>query len=1156
MDEKEGDYDYTSGSGGGNRERGSDDIPHEKPKDKKINTEELLIEVKQFFNFYKKELGKQVKIGKGVVQVSFQDIASFSHTLAEQLLESPEEILLVFELGLEDTGIIKNPRVRLLDIPEVHKVKIRDIRAKHLNQLICIEGLVRQASDVRPQVVNAKFECPSCGTVISVLQIDKKFREPSRCSCGRKGAFKLLSKDMVDAQRLVIEEAPESLDGGEQPRKMTVFLKEDLVEPKMEEKTTPGSKVRIIGMLKEVPQPLPTGGMTTRFDLAVEANNIIPLEETFEELDISEEDERQIKELAADPRILEKLAEAIAPSIYGYEEIKRALVLQLFSGVKKTRSDGTSTRGDIHVLLIGDPGVAKSIGKNEKILYFNENEYGYVTIEELYNKYTRYPKNLNVLTINQKEHNAEWCNVHEIIKHLPEKILINVKTEHGKRITATKDHSFITLSDSGEIIPIAGDKLTKNSYLPIPIGFHKEILKEIKTDNFNTYNTNSLGLPKKINLDEDFGFFIGIFLSEGNIQEEKDILISNTKREIKDKVILFGKKLGLNPREEKNSVAIASKSLSNLLMNKCYNKGENWKDTKRKGNYSKIKKIPDFSYFAKEEFIRGMLSGIFSGDGRYIKDKTNAKGIELVTTSKELAEGTSDLLFSIGIINRIIQRKYNYKSIDTDYFTVQVPKYMLKLFLDKIVFIRDKLNLTTPIYSYHDLIPCGNLLYSLIKKAGFNKRIGGDRTLASEMRTVKKRNKIGRIRLVKILNLLPENVKETEEFRVLKKISESKIVWSKVEEIEEIKSEKEDVYDLSIPKTNTFVSNGIGVHNSVTLKFISGIAPRGRYVVGKAASGAGITATVVKDEFLKGWALEAGAMVLANKGIVCIDEIDKMDPVDRSAIHEAMEQQTVTISKANVQATLRSETSVLASGNPKFGRFDPYQPIAAQIDIPPTLLNRFDVIFTLRDLPDRTKDEAIASHVLMEHKKENKKIIIERNLFRKYIAYAKQNIKPELTTEATDEIKKFYVDLRNAPVSSDDMQRPIPISARQLEALIRLSEACAKARLSKKVKKEDSKNAIALIKFYMTQVGYDYETKTFDIDKIVTGIPTSQRNKILAVKDTIARLEQRIGKVIPIEELEKELEGKLNKEEIQESLEKLSISGDIFTPKRGFVQKT
>src|SRR3989338_1051093 len=335
----------------------------EKPKkiEKKESTEETLIEIKSFFNYYKKDLGKMIKSGKGVISLSFQDIASFSPNLAEKIIDSPEEMLQLIELGIEETGLVKNPRVRLLDIPEIHKVHIRNIRAKHLNQLVCIEGLVRQASDVRPQVVNAKFECPSCGTVISVLQIEKKFREPSRCSCGRKGAFRLISKIMVDAQRLVIEESPESLTGGEQPRRMNVFLNEDMVEPIMEEKTTPGSKVRVLGILKEVPVPLPSGSISTRFDLAIEANNVIPLETTYEELDITEEDERQIQELAEDPEVFRKLRESIAPSIWGYEEIKEALVLQMFGGVRKISDDGTVSRGDIHLFLIGDPGVAKSV---------------------------------------------------------------------------------------------------------------------------------------------------------------------------------------------------------------------------------------------------------------------------------------------------------------------------------------------------------------------------------------------------------------------------------------------------------------------------------------------------------------------------------------------------------------------------------------------------------------------------------------------------------------------------------------------------------------------------------------------------------------------------------------------------------------------------
>jgi len=659
--------------------------------------EELVSEAKLFFESYKREIGDSVRKGKKTVVVSFDDLVSNSPNLAEALISSPEEILQLLEVALEESGLIKAPRIRFNNLPETQKVRIRTIRAGHLNQLIFFEGLVRQASEVRPQVINAKFECTACGTVMSLLQIDKKFREPNRCSCGRKGAFRLVSKTMVDAQRLIIEESPDTLIGGEQPRRINVFLKEDLVEPIMEEKTTPGSRVRVIGILKEVPVPLASGAISTRFDLAVEANNIIPLEATYEELEISEEDETRILELSEDPELFRKLRDSIAPSIYGYEQIKEALVLQMFGGVKKISEDGTANRGDIHLFLIGDPGVAKS----------------------------------------------------------------------------------------------------------------------------------------------------------------------------------------------------------------------------------------------------------------------------------------------------------------------------------------------------------------------------------------------------------------------------------------------------------------------VTLKFISNIAPRGRYIVGKATTSAGITATVVRDEFLRGWSLEAGAMVLANKGVVCIDEIEKMDPDDRSAMHEALEQQTVTITKANIQASLVAETSVLAAGNPKYGRFEQFRPITEQIDLPPTLINRFDLIFILRDLPNKEHDSAIATHVLDIHQMKGIHTEIDRELFKKYVAYAKQKMKPKLTEEAVEEIKNFYVKMRRASLEGE--ARSISISPRQLQGLVRLAEAHAKSRLSHVVNKEDSQVAIRLTSYYLMQVGYDQETKTFDIDRFTTRVSSSQRGKIILLLETIKKLEDKYGKQIPLDVLREEVKD-MSDTEFDETIEKLKKSGDIFQPKQGFIQ--
>ncbi|PIO07643.1 hypothetical protein COU59_02965, partial [Candidatus Pacearchaeota archaeon CG10_big_fil_rev_8_21_14_0_10_34_12] len=1100
-----------------------------------------------------KEVGESIKHGKNIIYTDFMKLSEFSSKLSDEIITSPEETLSLMELAIEESGLVNNARVRLYNLSEAQNIKVRNIRSKHINELIVIEGIIRQASDVRPQVVNARFECPSCGTIISMLQMEKKFREPSRCSCGRKGGFKLLSKEMVDTQRLVVEESPESLSGGEQPKRINVFVKEDLVEPQMEDKTTPGSRVKVIGILKEVPVPLSTGGLSTRFELAIEVNNLIPLEETFEELNISEEDESKILELAKDPEIFGKLAKSIVPSVWGYEEIKKSLVLQLFGGVKKIHVDGQKRRGDIHILLIGDPGVAKSIGPEEKILYYTKNRHGYRKIRELFNEFGKHPKNLKVLTINQSTHAPEWESVNEIIKHPPEKELIKVTTSHGKSVIATKDHSFITLS-GGKIIPIKGEQIKKGTYLPLPINYHKEILNELNIKEFKIAKTNSKEIPDSIKLNEDSGFFFGIFLSEGYIKSEKSISISNKNKKIQEKVSKFAENLNLKSAAGKTEVVINSKSLSNMLKNYCYKEDEK-EGNKTKGNISRIKKIPDFAFFAPKEFIKGVISGLFSGDGRFVKDKSRIKGFELITISKKLSCGTSDLLFSIGILNKINKSEYKYKNEKRICYKIYIPSQSIKKFRKSFNFYgREFLSYPKPVYSYNNLIPCGELVYEITKKLGYNSRKTGDRTFAAEMRTIKKRGEVGRLRLRKIIKKFEQKTKEKlPELAALKKLAYSQIIWSKVSMIEKVKKEKE-VYDLIIPKTNTFVSNGIGVHNSVTLNFMADISPKGRYVVGKSASGAGLTATVVRDEYLRGWSLEAGAMVLSNKGLVCIDELEKMDATERSSMHEAMEQQTITISKANVQATLRAETSVLAAANPKLGRFDPYQSVAQQIDLPPTLINRFDVIFTLRDIPNKEKDTKIARHVLQEHSDEGKSMVIPREIFRKYVAYSKQRIKPKLSPEAIEEIENFYIDLRNKPVSSDSTIRPIPISARQLEALIRMSEASAKVRLDNTVTRTDAKIAIDIIKYYLTEVGYDYESKTFDIDKI-SGMTTSKRNKVFIVRDLITQLESRLGKLIPIEEIEKEAEDNLSKQEIEDAITELIKNSIIYEPRSGYVQK-
>ncbi len=652
---------------------------------------------------YKAELLERVRKGDFFMPVDFNLLGGFNPELAELLLESPEEVLKAASKAVADMELPKKVNdfsLRFYNLPKSNRLMIRNLRSKHIEKLIQLKGIVRQKSDVRPQVVSARFECPSCGNILGVLQLETKFREPTRCGCGRKGKFILVSKELVDAQKIVIEECPDELEGGEQPKRLNIFLKNDLVSPISDKKTNPGSRVEVVGYLKEVPIVLQGGGKSVRFDLMLESNYIAPVEEDFTQINLTEEEKKEIIELSKKENIYAMIRDSLIPSIYGHDIVKEAIMLQLFGGVKKEREDGAVLRGDVHILLIGDPGAGKS---------------------------------------------------------------------------------------------------------------------------------------------------------------------------------------------------------------------------------------------------------------------------------------------------QMLQRVMN-------------------------------------------------------------------------------------------------------------------------------------------------------------------VAPKARFVSGKGASGAGLTATVVKDEFLRGWALEAGALVLANRGMCCIDELDKMSPEDRSAFHEALEQQTVTIAKANINATLKCETVVLAAANPKFGRFDPYELIAKQIDLPSTLINRFDLIFPIRDMPSREKDEELASFILKLHKnKKTKDVPIDTELLRKYIAYAKQNIKPVLGEEALLEIRKFYVDMRN---SYSDSEIPvIPLNARQLEALVRLAEASAKVRLSGVVEKEDAEKAISLVKYCLTNIGMDPKTGKIDIDRISTGIPASQRATIHIVKEIINELYK--GESVEMKEiLEAAKERGLKESEVEETIEKLRRAGDIYSPKPGYISKT
>lgn len=646
-----------------------------------------------------KELVEACKTGAFIMD--FSKLDRFDPIIAEQLLDNPEEILEIFESVIEKIELPEHERirVRVRNLPKHRKLRIRRLRAEHIGKLVEIEGVVKAASEIRPQIYEAIFQCPECGNKIVVEQKGTVLRQPTACECGRRGVFKLIEKKMYDTRWLIVNE-PFEITQGEPPEKINILLKEDLTSPEFQRKTDPGNELRIVGILKEIPKKI-GGKLSTRPDLYFEANYVETKEEEFEDIKITEEDKRKILELSKDPKLYEKLIASIAPGIYGHEEIKEAILLQLFGGVRHEYEDGTHVRGNIHILITGDPSTAKS------------------------------------------------------------------------------------------------------------------------------------------------------------------------------------------------------------------------------------------------------------------------------------------------------------------------------------------------------------QLISLVVKA----------------------------------------------------------------------------------------------------------LPRGRYVSGKGVTGAGLTTTVVKSELMGSWILEAGALILSNNSILAIDEFDKMNKDDQIAMHEAMSLESVSVAKASIVASLPARTAILAAANPKLGRFDPYVPILKQIQIPETLLTRFDLKFALRDIPDVKRDQELVDHITKTRiKPESVKPPIDLNFLRKYITYARKTCTDiKMTEEAAEMLKKFYVDLRNKYYTGEGTPT-IPITLRQFEALIRLAEASAKVRLDKYVRKEDAERAIKLMKFSLQQLGVDIETGKIDIDKIETGITSSQRSKIRLVLEIIEDLEKEIGKNVPIEDVKAAAEEK-GIEEIDEILDRLKHEGLVFQPKPGFIRK-
>ncbi len=1044
-----------------------------------------------------------------------------SRPIAKHLLKNPEECIetgssalkdLVKELSLdyisEDAeAYLRRPfHLRFCNLPV--RISIRDIPKFAFGKFISLEGIITRISDVYDRLYEAVYSCSSCGDVFvfPLTESDKAPKMRVQCpKCKSLMELDVERSEFMNWQYIRIQERPEDLPPGAMPKYIDAVLLDDLVD-----EVKPGDRVKASAIIRIRPGRSSDVLFGPLFRRYLEINYIEASSKAYEKVEISSEDETRIRELSEDPDIENRIVKSIAPSIYGVDVVKKAIALTMFGGNEKVLSDGTRVRGEINLLLLGDPGVAKCI-TGETLVLLDGN---FVPVSEAVSRLERdrsadslrdgfvWKASVDIRSLGE-DLRIRKMKSKAVAKRRHRGIVLKIVTRNGLEIRVTPTHPLLTLGEKGlgflesrEVHPgtfIATTRNCEGGGKPIP----KELASLVGLLYYATFKKRKEKTP----------------IAEVRVCKEKLDEVKHLLSRIK------GVKVRYMSEEGRISLAL-SQEMVNLLGRDFY------KLIRERPS----RDLPSLERINSKEIAEALIESMFCVYNRRKGSRRTIFAFNLASALK-----IRILLLVLGYLPRISKTRRGFR-----------------------------IWLSQERRAGKDVIPCvGPTLIRVLDRYGIDPDL-----LGISKRKVRSYSRgeahVPRDLLRKAMELVPDA--DDVEVSFLKTLSNSDILW---EEVIGIEQEAFDgwVYDIEVPGSHNFVANGLIVHNSQLLKYVAQVAPRGLYTTGKGSTAAGLTAAVVRDASTGGWTLEAGALVLADKGIACIDEFDKMSEEDRKAIHEAMEQQTISIAKAGIVATLNARTTIIAAANPKKGRYDPFSSVADNINLSPTILSRFDLIYLIRDRPEEENDRKIASHIIETRRGYNPEAEpeIPPDLLRKYIAYARQRIKPVLTREAADEIRKFYVEMRRLSREKEEESEapelaPIPITPRQLEALIRLSEARARLHLREEVLVEDAKVAVELMRSMLQDVGYDITTGTYDISALMTGTFVSASRRREAIVRILAELEKkyRSEEGVPRSELIAETAkrlGYIGKEiVIDRDISSLVSEGRMYRPKEGYVK--
>jgi replicative DNA helicase Mcm len=1174
---------------------------------------------------YREALSEMASQGKMSLIIDFDDLISFDAELASELKDKPNDIIPKANAAVGDAmrvenmmyaSKVKNFKARFRGLDE--HVPLRSLKSQHMGRLIMLQGIITRQSNVKQQLKMGVFQCPRCNEKMIREQTGTAMNMPSECEnpdCGRKGFFRLIPEEstFVDFQTIYLQEKPEELPPGQIPRSIEIMLTGDLVDI-----SRAGDRISLVGVLGTKQEYTSRGFKLSTFSTSVDANYVEISEKEAEEVAIGTEDEKAIKELSQDPNLFKKIIGSVAPSIYGYEEIKEAIAYQLAGGVAKTMPDGIKIRGDVNILLVGDPGTAKSqmlqyiariaprgvytSGKGSTAAGLtatvardkNTNEFfleagalvlgdkGIACIDEIdkmraedrsaiheameqqsYHPsfefsmadgskhrigefvdslFDRHPerrfagvnceildtKGLGLQVFTTDFHNSSMAEVDRVSRHAAPSVLRRLDYSNGRSIIVTSEHPVFVFRD-GEITAVPAAEVLQGDFAPGPsaIGYLNRHPLQVAV----SAGRKSVCLPEEI--DASLATFLGYYASEGYsfAGSSKEVGLSNTSptllRKMKE---VIGSCFGIEPIDYSSSnrtLRISSSRVYDFMK-------INFPELMRK---SRSKRIPapvfGSSLGVRESFARAA----FQGDGSIETD-----AVAYRTASRGLAEDYQDLLRTLGINSRLATDTSN------ESYKVYISGDSLPLFADLIgeefkAKARQLVERGLRNNRMHDVLPnhAGVIIIRCLKRLG-----------------------------------VPYNgyfqMHFKENYGITRQVADSYIskIWARIAEVEaSLKIEGLVSLRRALNLSQAEVAQLLHVKRSVI-----NYAELGGYdadtrssLVIKLVDEARCSLESVKEDLYILSLLKRQQWLRVRKNEAVLNEGDlttgyvydvTVEPTHNFLSNGLALHNTISIAKAGIVVQLNARCSILAAANPAFGRYVLQRTIAENIqELPVTILSRFDLIFTLLDRPEEAKDRSMTEHILKLHRgiRDEKSSLIQPLLLKKYVFYARKNVSPKLSDEASEKIEEFFLGMRS---KGQDADSPVPITMRQLEAVIRLSEARAKLALRDEVTKEDVEQVVRLVKSFLTQVGIDQATGKLDIDTLMVGRPKSASDKMQQVFDILLKMErENDGGPIKREQfLERaEVEG-VGRNFAERTIGSWLTDGVIYEPKPGFIKKT